>query len=308
MKKLLLIDGNAIMHRAFHAIPTLTSADGTPTNMIYGFFLMLHGAITGYAPNYLAVCFDTPKPTFRTELIPAYQAQRPSVPDEFKLQIPIIQSLLDTAQIPRFQKDGYEADDVIGTISRMGETAKLHTYILTGDKDIFQLVTENTSVLSPKTGASSITEFTPKKVQEKMGISPSQIPDYKALAGDPSDNYKGVPGIGPKTASGLITRFGSIEGMYKDIDNVENERVRTKLQENEELVRTTKKVATIVRNVELECAIKDMNFYTFSQKLSDSFDSLQLRALRRRYFPNKPEPIEKKPELKKTKPSQPTLF
>ena len=140
MKTLLLIDGNAIMHRAYHALPPLTSKNGTPTNMIYGFFMMLHKVVTDFHPDYLVVCFDTPKQTFRQEMMKEYQAQRPQMADNFKIQIPYVRDLLDKAGVARMEKDGYEADDVIGSIATQFKSKDTKVYILTGDKDIMQLL------------------------------------------------------------------------------------------------------------------------------------------------------------------------
>lgn len=311
MKTLLLIDGNAIMHRAFHAIPPLTSANGTPTNAIYGFFNMLHAIIGIHKPYYVAVCFDTPKPTFRSEMFKEYQAQRPSLPDEFRLQIPHIQALLDTGGIARLEKDGFEADDIIGTLSYQAELLKNTTLILTGDKDIFQLVTNHTHVITPKIGISQTVEYDTPKVIEKMGVRPEQIPDYKALAGDPSDNYKGVKGIGPKTAAGLLSKYESIEILFENILNLDNERIRNALIEHKDNIIMTKKLATIVRDVQVPIDFSRFEFTGYKPAMKDYLTNLQAWSVIKRYFPvdihqpkTQPPPVPRK----KNSSNQPQLF
>ncbi len=305
--KLLLIDGNAIMHRAFHALPPLHTSKGIPTNVIYGFFGMLHGVISLSKPNYVSVAFDTPKPTFRAEMFAEYQMHRPSMPDEFKEQIPYIQNLLDSAGISRFQKDGYEADDVIGTISLFAEKNDLETLILTGDKDIFQLVTDKTNIISPKIGISQTIIYDENKVFEKMGVKPKQIPDYKALAGDPSDNYKGVKGVGPKTAAQIINDYNSVENLFEKIATFDNLRIKNLLLENKENIFLTKKLATIVRDVDIEYKINNLRFEGYNPNMRTELENLQFWNILKRYFPENKIETKKNPTPAKTN-SQPSLF
>ncbi len=305
---LLLIDGNAIMHRAFHALPPLTTSEGVPTNAIYGFFSMLHGVISLYKPDSIAVCFDTPKPTFRAEMFKEYQVQRPSMPDEFKRQIPHIQNLLDAAKISRFQKDGFEADDIIGTLSDASEKRADKTLILTGDKDIFQLVSANTSVVSPKTGISNVIVFDESAVEQKMGVKPKQIPDYKALVGDPSDNYKGVKGVGPKTAAKLISDFGSVENMFENINLIENVRLRQLISDNKEVINFTKKLATIVRDVDISFNYDSLKFNGYDLAMKDHLTKLQFWSILKKYFPSSKQEPQKTKDQKIKKNPQQTLF
>src|SRR3989338_6790315 len=290
MKTLLLIDGNAIMHRAYHALPPLTSQNGTPTNMIYGFFTMLHRVITDFRPHYLAVCFDTPKPTFRQELMKEYQAQRPHAADDFKVQIPYIMQLLDAAGISRMELDGYEADDVIGSITTKFKKEAINIYILTGDKDIMQLVDKNVSVISTQMGLTAVTLYTPEKVKDKLHVTPEQIPDYKALAGDPSDNYGGVKGIGPKNAEKLIKEYGSVENLAKHIDSIANDKLRLLLSENRDILTLTKKIATIVKDLHVEKSLDEFGFVSFKPEMKDSLQKLQLYSLIKRLFSEKSSP------------------
>ncbi len=285
MKTLLLIDGNAIMHRAYHALPPLTSKNGTPTNMIYGFFMMLHKVVADFSPNYLVVCFDTPKKTFRQELMTEYQAQRPQMNEDFKIQIPIVRDLLDKAGVARMEMDGYEADDVIGSIVTKFKDTRLKTYILTGDKDIMQLVDENVSVISPKIGLSSILIYTPEEVKKKMLVEPHQIPDYKALSGDPSDNYKGIKGIGPKTAAKIIDSYHTIENLISKTEEIPDQKLKELIRINRENLILTKKIATIVKDIKVADTIDAYKFDTFKSELKNSLVNFQFNGLLKRFFP-----------------------
>src|SRR3989339_1397343 len=306
MKTLLLIDGNAIMHRAYHALPPFKSADGTPTNVVYGYLSMLNKVVIDFKPDYLISCFDTPKPTFRNKLFKSYQIQRPKIDDDFIVQIPLVKQALDAAGIERIEKDGYEADDLIGTITRIFEINKFRVVILTGDKDIFQLITDNVFVAAPQLGLANIKIFDKSEVEKKLDVSPNQIVEYKALAGDPSDNYPGASGIGPKTASKLIHQFGTVEQIYKNIDRVESEKVKEVLTKEKESVLLSKKLATIMTDVEIDLDIEKLKFKGFNKNLIDFLSKYQMNTLTKRIFSEKI--IEKKEELKKEKPDQIGLF
>src|SRR3989338_5050149 len=180
MQTLLLIDGNAIMHRAYHALPPFKTKDGTPTNVIYGFFSMLHKSIIDFKPTHIVVCFDTPKPTFRNRIFKEYQAQRPKIADDFIVQIPLLKEALDKAGVIHLEKDGYEADDLIGTISNKFKTNQIRVLILSGDRDIQQLVDKNVFVITPKLGLSDIKIYDSAEVKKKYGLEPTKIPDLKA--------------------------------------------------------------------------------------------------------------------------------
>lgn len=309
MKTILLIDGNAIMHRAFHALPPMTNQDGIPTNMTHGFFMIIHKIISDFRPNYIAVCFDTPKKTFRQELLPEYQAQRPPSPDEFKIQIPYIMKLLDASGMVRVERDGFEADDVIGSLTTTFKKQNARILILTGDKDIMQLVDENTSVISPQHTINAIKLYTPEEVRNRLQVLPIQIPDYKALAGDPSDNYKGVPGVGPKTAARLIQQYGTVEELLNKISSVMDDKLRAKLEAHREDIVLTKKIATIVKDLDFSNSLDHYSFTSFNPKMKDELMKLQLFSVMKRFFPQEtPVRLKKEEPPKKEKEPQMGLF
>lgn len=214
MPKIIIIDGNAIAHRAFHALPPLTNKEGRVLNAVYGFASILLKVIKDLKPDYLAVTFDLAAPTFRHQEYKEYKAKRVKQPQELYDQLPLIKELLRAMGISVYEKEGYEADDVIATIAT---SSKIKNIIVTGDLDTLQLVDENTSVHTLKKGVSDIAVYDEKAVLERFGLKPSQMVDYKALRGDPSDNILGVKGIGEKTATELIKKFGSIEKIYEKI-------------------------------------------------------------------------------------------
>jgi len=304
MNTLLLIDGNAIMHRAYHALPPFKSDDGTPTNVVYGFLSMLYKIISDFKPDYVASVFDTPLPTFRNKIFKKYQIQRPKINDDFIVQIPLVKKALDQGGIFRLEKDGYEADDLIGTISRIFNENKDKVIIVTGDKDIFQLINDNIFVASPQLGLANIKIFDRSEVEQKLDVTPDKIVDYKALAGDPSDNYPGAKGIGLKTAAALIHKYGSIENIYNNLDKIESEKIKNILQKEKENIFISKKLAIILQNVEIELDIKKLKFTGFNKKLKDFLEKYQMKSLIKRIF-NKDEV---KPKKEKPKNDQIQLF
>jgi DNA polymerase-1 len=250
---LILFDGHALVHRAFHALPLLSaSKTGEPTGAVYGFVLMLLKVIQDYRPTHLAVAFDRPTPTFRHLEFEEYKAQRPKAPDELVRQIGRVRDVVRAFNIPIFELDGYEADDVLGTISRQASAEGMDTIIVTGDNDELQLVSEKTKVLLPQRGFVESSLNDPASVSEKYGIAPEQIPDLKGLKGDPSDNIPGVPGVGEKTAARLIQQFGSIDGIYQRIGEVTPDKLRETLIAQETLARQSKRLATIVTDVPIK--------------------------------------------------------
>lgn len=301
MNKLILIDGNGIMHRAYHAYPLLTSSDNTPTNVLYGFLSMIYKAVTDFHPNYIAVVFDTPKPTFRNEIYKNYQIQRPKIDNQFIIQIPLVKESLDKAKIFRIEKEGYEADDVIGTICELVKDKNdLQTIIISGDKDIFQLVNEKVFVASPVMGLSKLKIYDKEEVKKKLNVYPEEIVDYKALAGDSSDNYPGAKGIGPVTASSLIKEFKSIENLYENLDKIKLEKLKKILISEKENVYLSKKLASIVKKVPLEINIDKMKFYNFDDDLKVLLKKYQINSLIKRIFEseNNQEEIKKNKEKK----------
>src|SRR3990167_5214203 len=262
MDTLLLIDGNAIMHRAFHAIPPFKTKSGTPTNVIFGFFSMLNKSIADFQPNFVVVCFDTPKPTFRNKIFKDYQAQRPKISDDFITQIPLVKEALNKSGITHLEKDGFEADDIIGTITNTFKTKGIRVLILSGDRDIQQLVDKNVFVITPKMGLSELKVYDINEVVKKFGLTPDKIPDLKALMGDASDNYSGAKGIGPKTAAKLLQQYNSVKGIYLSLGKID-EKIRKILQDHKANVILSHKLATIDVKVPLEFNIKKSKFENF---------------------------------------------
>jgi len=308
MDTLLLIDGNAIMHRAFHALPPFQTKDGTQTNILYGFLGILLKAIEDFTPTHIIVAFDTPTPTFRKKLHKEYQSHRPDLVDDFKVQIPILRQMLRDADITTLEKPGFEADDVIGTIvARFKKNARI--LILTGDKDIMQLVDKNVTVVTPKVGVSSVNVYGIDEVKQKLGVVPSMIPELKGLMGDPSDNYKGAKGIGPKTAVKLLEQFGSIEKMLAHPEKIENERIMNLIKEHADSIRMSKKLATIVTDVPVECDIEMTRFKGFPPKLARFLDRYEIHSLAARIFSSKKQkPDEPSKEKKEDAVDQGKLF
>lgn len=284
MKRLLLIDAHAIIHRAYHALPLLTDKDGLPTNAVYGFFTMLHMAVNLYKPNYLVICFDTPVPTFRKKLLKTYQANRPKMEDSLSEQIKRIHTIIDEGKLYRLELEGFEADDVIGTLAYAQEFQEMEVFILTGDKDILQLVDNRVRVVIPKIGLSKVTEYDEQKVIDTIGVEPRQIADFKALAGDPSDNYRAIKGLGPKSAIKILHLFHSIENLYERIEDYSENKFKEALVSQEKEVRLLKKIATIVRDVPIEINVDKAMFNEFSTELKDQFERYQFRSLLKRYF------------------------
>lgn len=305
METLLLIDGNAIMHRAYHAFPPFTAKDGTPIHVVYGYISMLQKVINDFKPAYLMSCFDTPKPTFRNELYKDYQIQRPKIDDDFIIQIPLVKEALDEAGVARMEKDGFEADDLIGTVARVFDGHQFRVIILTGDKDIFQLINDNVFVASPQLGLANIKLFDKTEVEQKLDIPPSHIIDYKALSGDPSDNYPGARGIGPKTAAKLIRDYGTVDNIYKNISSIQSDKIRAILGKEKGNVYLSLKLATIMTDVEIDLDIEKLKFSGFNKKLKTYLEKYQMNSLVARIFNEKPQT---KKEVPKTKNDQMGLF
>ena len=215
---LLLFDGHALVHRAFHALPPLSvSKTGEPTGAIYGFIRMILKVLQDFKPTHLAIAFDRPAPTFRHLEFKEYKAQRPAAPDELRRQFGRVREVVKAFNMPTFELDGYEADDLLGTLSRQAANQGIDTIIVTGDTDTMQLVSPKVKVLLPQRTFGETILYDTAAVHQKYGIAPEQIPDLKGLKGDPSDNIPGVHGVGEKTATKLIQQFGSVEGVYERI-------------------------------------------------------------------------------------------
>lgn len=284
MKTLLLIDAHAMIHRAYHALPELTNSNGVPTNAVYGFFMILQKVLSEFQPSHLVVCFDTPKPTFRKELFKEYQSKRPPMETTLKTQIPLIKELLDKGGITRLEKPGFEADDVIGTLAEHHKKDFDRVLILTGDKDLLQLTDNKVFVITPKKGVTNFMLYTPEEVIKKFGVSADLVPDFKALAGDSSDNYNTAKGIGPKTAVKLLTQFKNVEGLLEHVDEVENEKWKATLKEYKETIILFKQIATIVRDVKIDAEVGQLEFKGFDQKMKTKLLDLNLNSLITRLY------------------------
>ena len=280
----LLVDGNALIHRGFHAIPHLSTKKGEPTNGIYGFSLLFLRAIKELKPRYVAVAFDLPGPTFRDEIYKAYKAGRAKAPEELYEQIPKVMQLVATMNVPVFTFSGYEADDLIGTLAHQAVNQGLETVILTGDMDTLQLVNGNVKVFAPKQGLSDPKIYGAKEVRDRYGLEPSQLIDYKALRGDPSDNIPGVPGIGEKTAVELLQKFGTLDRIYQYVKGKNTSQLKPRvvklLQESKKFAELSKKLGTIVTDlpVQLDLVKAELADYD-SAKMVKLFQELEFRSL-----------------------------
>jgi DNA polymerase-1 len=252
MRKLLLIDANSVIHRSFHALPPFTAPDGSPTGAIYGVASILLKLWREDRPDYAAALFDRPEPTFRDKKYAEYKAQRPPAPDILVSQLIEMHNLFRAFGIRTFEKPGFEADDLIATLAtRFRQTENLQVVVLTGDRDTLQLVEgEKVVVQTFNKGVSDTTIYDEKTVMEKYGLPPKAIIDYKALAGDSSDNIKGVPGIGPKTATELLQKFGSIENIYKNLDS--DPKLEKKFAPFRKEAELSKELVTLEKNVPLD--------------------------------------------------------
>jgi len=251
MSKLVLIDGNAIMHRGYHALPPFTTKRGEPINAVYGLVSMLLRVISDLKPTHITVAFDRKEPTFRKKEFEAYQAQRPPMDKALSSQFEKAKDVLYAIGIPVYEKAGFEADDIIGTLASESEKNIDEIVIVTGDKDILQLVTEKTKVYLPKRGLSDTQLMGEEEVVEKLKVTPKQIIDYKALVGDPSDNYPGVRGIGPKTAVDLLSKYKSKKEVYENLDKI-SESTREKLIKGKQDAEMSYKLAKIIKDVKFK--------------------------------------------------------
>ncbi|MGN0982400.1 MAG: DNA polymerase I [Candidatus Limivicinus sp.] len=258
--KLMILDGNSIVNRAFYGVRPLNAPDGTPTNAIYGFVAILQRLLEEQMPQAVCVCFDLKAPTFRHKQYEAYKAQRKGMPEELAAQMPVLKEVLDAMGIRRYELEGYEADDILGTAASICEKSGWDCVIVTGDKDSLQLITDTTSVCNVKTrmGQTETVLYTPERFQEEYGFVPPLMVDLKALMGDSSDNIPGVPGIGEKTAMDLVQRYGEIQNIYENLDSLEiKEGVRKKLAQGRESAEMSHWLATIIRDAPLDFKPED---------------------------------------------------
>jgi len=260
MSKLVLIDGNAILHRAFHALPPMTNRRGEPINAVYGLVSMFLRVIQDLKPTHIAIAFDEKEPTFRHKAFKEYQSQRPPTAEDLSSQFEKARDFFKATGVPVYSMPGFEADDVIGTIAERatkGRKSKEDVVIVTGDRDILQLVNGRIKLYMPVMGLANAKLFGESETLARMGVLPKLIDDYKALVGDPSDNYPGVPGIGPKTAIKLLEEFGNFQGIYKNLDKIP-EKVREKLEKGRKEGEMSKRLATIIRDVPIETDFEAM--------------------------------------------------
>ncbi len=283
MKKLIVIDGNAVIHRAFYAIPPFKSPEGELVNAVYGFASILLNILNIQKPDYIAASFDLPKKTFRHEEYAEYKATRSKAPDELYGQIARIKEVVRTFEIPIYEVEGFEADDVLGTLSAQAEKKEdINTYIFTGDMDALQLVSEKTFVMAPTNGMKPPIVYDKEKVIAKHGLLPSQVADMKGLQGDSSDNIKGVQGIGPKTACDLLQKYKTLEGIYENIDEITG-KVQERLINDKENAFFSRRLATIIRDVDISLDLQSCRAHRYDEeKIFQLFESLGFRSLQKR--------------------------
>jgi len=279
-RKIVAIDGNSLLYRAFYAMKPLSTSEGVPTNAVYGFTLMLQKILQDEKPDAVVVAFDAPVKTFRHEEFEDYKAQRKPTPDDLRAQAPIARRLVEAFGIPILEVPGYEADDVVGTVARMASSSGYDTLIVTGDLDTLQLIDDKVKVMATVKGVTDVVLYDRDAVLERFGVEPSQLVDYKALKGDPSDNIPGVAGVGDKTAAKLVSQFGSVEEMLSNISKIEDPKLREKIESSADLVKMSKRLATIVTDVPLEVNIEDLETRPPDyDKLRQLFTELEFRSM-----------------------------
>lgn len=278
-KRLIIIDGNSIINRAFYALPDMSNSEGLKTNAIYGFTRMLFKIIDDYKPTHISVAFDKKAPTFRHQEFADYKAGRKKMPDELRQQLEPLKELLDAFNIHRMEMAGYEADDLIGTVSKIGEDNDYTVYIVTGDKDAIQLASNKTTTLITKKGVGEVEEYNYDSVIERYEMTPTQFIDLKGLMGDKSDNIPGVPGIGEKTGIKLIKEFSSIENLIENTDQLKGS-VKKKIEENKEQAIFSKKLATIIRDVPIEINLDELSYGDYDRsKVIEEFKRFGFNTL-----------------------------
>jgi len=291
MKKILLIDSNALIYRSYHALPPLKK-DGKLVNAAYGFFSILSKVLDDEKPDYVAAAFDRKEKTFRHDIFEDYKAQRPEMPEDLVSQLPIIKRGLESFGIPIFEEKGYEADDIIATLAEKLKDEK-EVVVLSGDRDLLQLVDKKVTVRSPGRGIKKMINFDKDKVVEKYGVSPELFVDYKALRGDPSDNIPGIEGIGKKRAKDLVSKHGTIEEIYANLDNLK-EAQRRRLEGKEKEALLSKKLVTLKRDMDIDVDSEECQLRPGKEKV-EFFEELNFKTLAARY--RKKEDSQMKLEL-----------
>lgn len=263
-KRLIIIDGNSIINRAFYALPDMSNSEGLKTNAIFGFVRMMFKIIEDYQPTHMSVAFDKKAPTFRHKQYADYKAGRKKMPDELAQQLQPLKDLLDKFNINRLELEGYEADDLIGTVARLGEENDFKVYIVTGDKDAIQLASHKTTTLITKKGVGEVEEYNYDSVLERYEMTPTQFIDLKGLMGDKSDNIPGVPGVGEKTGIKLLKQYSTIENLIEHTDELKGS-IKTKIEENKDLALMSKELATIITNVPIEVKLEDLEYGDYNK-------------------------------------------
>lgn len=295
--KLLLLDAHALIHRSFHAIPPLNAPDGRPVNAVYGFASTVLTVLDTFDPKYLAVAFDEPGPTFRDEAFADYKATRSATPDELKAQFPMVRELTAALGIPLFFQVGYEADDLIGTLATQAEASGTDTIIVSGDHDLYQLITDHVKVYNVSRGIKAAELLDEAVFREHYGFAPNLLPDYKALRGDTSDNIPGVAGIGPKTAKQLVADLGGLDGILAACEPgstaVINQKTKEKICANKETAILSKQLATIVTNAPITLNLKDCVVRQYdAAKATALFELLGFKSLLKRLPKSMPSAAE----------------
>lgn len=281
-----VVDGNSLMHRAFHAVPpTMNAPDGRPTNAIFGFLNMFLKMIDAFRPDGVAVAFDKGKPRVRMEMLPQYKAQRPPMDPDLRQQFPMIKELLQKIEVPILEAEGWEGDDILGTLARAGEAAGCDMLLITGDRDMYQLTTEHVKVVGTKKGLSDVQIMTPETVEDLYhGITPELVPDFYGLKGDTSDNIPGVPGIGPKKASALIAQYGSLDEVIAHADEVKG-KMGENLRAHIDDALLSRKVATIQTNAPVELDFEHTAFPAYdAQMLAEALGALGIMSIQNRFL------------------------
>ena len=263
-KRLIIIDGNSIINRAFYALPDMSNSEGLKTNAIFGFVRMMFKIIEDYQPTHMSVAFDKKAPTFRHKQYADYKAGRKKMPDELAQQLQPLKDLLDKFNINRLELEGYEADDLIGTVARLGEENDFKVYIVTGDKDAIQLASNKTTTLITKKGVGEVEEYNYDSVLERYEMTPTQFIDLKGLMGDKSDNIPGVPGVGEKTGIKLLKQYSTIENLIEHTDELKGS-IKKKIEENKDLALMSKELATIITNVPIEVKLEDLEYGDYNK-------------------------------------------
>ena len=281
-----VIDGNSLMHRAFHAVPpTMNAPDGRPTNAVFGFLNMFLKMIDAFHPDGVVCAFDKGKPRVRMEMLPQYKAQRPPMDPDLHVQFPMVKEMLQHLSIPVLEAEGWEGDDILGTLARRGEEQGCDMYLITGDRDMYQLVTEHVNVVSTRKGLSDVSIMTPESVDDLYhGVTPELVPDFYGLKGDTSDNIPGVPGIGPKKASALIAQYGSLDEVVAHADEVKG-KMGENLRAHIDDALLSRKIATIMTDAPVECDLAEVAFPAYdAAAVSEAFGPLGIMAMQNRFL------------------------